>query len=251
MQKNISIITICKNSEKYLEDTIKSVISQDCSDYELIIVDGASTDNTIGIIQRYENKISKWISEPDQGIADAMNKGINLATGDYLLFLHSDDYLLSNNILGKILDSINDAKIQIFEIYFGSTDSLHIKKPRGFNSWMWFKYGIYHQAALCHKSVFNDIGHFDTTFKIAMDYDFFLRAYNHGISISKNSFPISVMRDTGISSQLDWPSLRYRFYEERQVQKHNKPPMVLKVLRVFFWPTYIFYRKLRSRYYSR
>jgi len=87
----ITIITVCFNAEKYIEQTIQSVISQKNCDFEYIIVDGNSTDKTKQIIQQHESQITHWISEPDKGIADAMNKGVALATGEYVLFLHADD----------------------------------------------------------------------------------------------------------------------------------------------------------------
>ena len=246
MPNLFTIITICRNSEGFIEKTIRSVISQDCKDYEYIIVDGASTDATLDIIKKYNNDITKWVSEPDMGIADAMNKGINLASGEYILFLHSDDYLLSDNILGDIKNAVTDAKIQIFELFYQRGTELQKYRPRGFNFWMWFKYGILHQATLCHASVFKEIGKFDTNFKIAMDYDFFLRAYTHGISLQKHLFPVSIMRDTGVSSQLDWKSLKYRFYEERMAQKKNNPTLAISTLHHLFWPPYILYRKVKS-----
>ena len=90
----ITVITVCYNSEKTIEKTIKSVINQDHVDKEYIIIDGASTDSTLDIIKKYENYITKWVSEPDHGIFDAMNKGISLATGDIIAFLNSDDWYM-------------------------------------------------------------------------------------------------------------------------------------------------------------
>ena len=87
----ITIVTITYNAERYLEQTITSVIEQTYTNREYIVVDGNSSDGTLDIIKKYESEIDNWISEPDNGIADAMNKGIDLATGDYILFLHSDD----------------------------------------------------------------------------------------------------------------------------------------------------------------
>jgi glycosyltransferase involved in cell wall biosynthesis len=108
----ISIITVCFNAEKYIEQTIKSVLDQKNGDIEYIVIDGASTDKTLNIIRQYDSKITKWISEPDNGIADAMNKGIKLATGAYLLFLHADDYLFGS----RVNDSKKGGNIDLYII---------------------------------------------------------------------------------------------------------------------------------------
>ena len=97
----ISIITVCRNSEQYLNETIESVVQQTYPHIEYIVIDGNSTDNTINIIKKNEANIYKWISEPDNSMYDAINKGLKLATGDYLLILNSDDSLASNSIIEK------------------------------------------------------------------------------------------------------------------------------------------------------
>lgn len=104
----ISIITVCFNSEKTIEDTIKSVCCQTYKNIEYIIIDGGSTDRTCDIINSYISQISIFVSEPDNGIYDAMNKGLDMATGDYLLFLGSDDHLMSSNIIERVMARINN-----------------------------------------------------------------------------------------------------------------------------------------------
>ena len=105
-----SIVTICYNSEETIEETIQSVIMQDYSDYEYIIVDGASTDNTLQIVNKYRGSISKCISEADKGISDAFNKGIELAEGEYITFLNSDDIMLPGTLsyVSKALNKNTD-----------------------------------------------------------------------------------------------------------------------------------------------
>ena len=98
----VSIITVVYNGIEFLEETIKSVIAQTYPNIEYIIVDGGSKDGTLDIIKKYEAHISKWISEPDKGIYDAMNKGIDLATGDWQNFLNAGDSFVDNNVLEKI-----------------------------------------------------------------------------------------------------------------------------------------------------
>src|ERR1022692_4955582 len=93
----ITIVTVCRNSEAFLAATIKSVVGQTYPNLEYIIIDGASTDGTLTIIKQYESEIDAWLSEPDTGMYEAMNKGLHLATGDYILMLNSDDLLTSND----------------------------------------------------------------------------------------------------------------------------------------------------------
>src|SRR5690554_4083025 len=108
-----SIITVCKNSEATIENTILSVISQSYCDFEYIIVDGVSTDKTLDIVNKYRGSIAKIISEPDSGLYDAMNKGINAASGDYLFFLNSDDKFIDDNVLEKTYIKAKNNKAEL------------------------------------------------------------------------------------------------------------------------------------------
>jgi glycosyltransferase involved in cell wall biosynthesis len=245
--QKISIITICYNSEKYIEQTIQSAINQSLNTKEFIIIDGGSTDGTLGIIKKHEKNINHWISEPDGGISDAMNKGLNAATGDYILFLHSDDYLINDEVLeivSRHLDSKHD--IFLFDIFLLNNGNRKLTKPRGFNWWMNFKTGVWHQSAICSSRLFKRIGDFDTNFKIAMDYDFFLRAYRDKVKVRKIGTPLSVMRNTGVSSQLDWPSLKKRFEEQRQIHFKNCESKIMQITYDIFSFFYMLYRRILS-----
>ena len=110
----ISIVTVTLNSEKTLERTIKSVLGQNYSDVEYIIIDGGSTDGTLNIIEKYKDKISKVISEKDNGLYDAMNKGIKLSTGDIVGILNSDDFFYNEEVLSIVANSFEDKEIKLF-----------------------------------------------------------------------------------------------------------------------------------------
>lgn len=176
----ISIITVCKNSESSIEQTIQSVLNQTFKDFEYIIVDGQSTDRTLEIIDKYNYGISKYVSEPDKGIYDAMNKGIEIASGDYIMFLNSDDVLFHDNVLKLVSQEIDKRNA---DLYFG--DLIFLEKHNGhFNNrkqnsinYVYICGGmLFHPTIFAQKSLFEKIGKFDTGYKIVADYEWILRA---------------------------------------------------------------------------
>jgi len=242
--KKISIITITLNAERYLGQTIPSVVNQTYSNREYIIVDGGSTDGTLDIIKKYESEIDNWISEPDKGIADAMNKGIDLATGDYILFLHSDDYLVNSSVLERASEYLGDRfDIFFFQVLHDINEQNQVSSNRSLGWLTNFKMGSCHQGQLCSRKLFQKIGKFDTSFKIDMDYDLILRAYRAGASCNSVNMPLAVMRLIGVSSRRDWSSLRQRFSEEKRVHLKNCPNKLMGILYRLYWLLYLPYRK--------
>jgi glycosyltransferase involved in cell wall biosynthesis len=243
----ISVITVCFNAEEYVEQTIKSVVEQQGCEIEYIVIDGVSTDKTLSIIKRYDSMITLWISEPDDGIADAMNKGIKLAAGSYLLFLHADDFLADCNVISNALCYMeNDADIYAFDVIYQTKhkDIRKMTKPFGIRTY--FKTPVMHQGVFCKKELFNQIGGFNKSLKVAMDYEFFFRAFQKNAAMKIQHQVLSVMRDTGVSSRQDWPSLKQRFAEEKKVHLENHPSMLMKVIYSVYWTLYLPYRKVRS-----
>lgn len=240
----ISIITVVYNGAASIEQTILSVIGQTYRPIEFILIDGGSSDGTVEIIRRHRQAINYWVSEPDQGIADAMNKGLSRATGDYVLFIHADDFLSESTSLEKAAEFLDGQDIVLFDIFYG-----HSRKrlsPRGFNFWMNFKTGVYHQGTLCKRDVFERIGGFDTGFKIAMDFDFFLRAYRYGLHAHSHPLAITVMGDTGVSARKDWPSLLKRLDEERTAHIKNCRSFAMSTVYRMYWLLYMWYRRARQ-----
>ena len=243
----MSVITIGYNSANSIEQTITSVIAQTYPNKEYLIIDGGSKDETIDIIEQYEAQIDQWISERDDGISDAMNKGLKIATGDWILFLHSDDYLVGKDSLEKAVAMIEtNIDILACNIYFKYGETIKLAKPHGWNFRMNFKVGLWHQAILCRKQLFERIGGFDKAFKLAMDYDFLLRAFRANTKVKIVHMPLSVMRKTGISSRTDPSSLKRRFLEERQVHKKNCDSAFLSAVYGVYWPLYQAYNFLRG-----
>lgn len=246
----ITIITASYNAEAFIEHTIRSVAAQTYPNIEYIVIDGASTDGTLDVIKKHEDRITKWISEPDRGIADAMNKGWKMASGDFVLFLHADDYLIDDSTIDDAVQHmLGEYDIYAFGIYFSRWwrgGRRQRKQPRGFTWLMNLKYGVCHQGAFCRRELFEEIGQFDTNFKIAMDYDFFMRAYRRGKSLKVVHRVVSVMRDTGISWQMDWPSQRDRLLEIKSVHYKSCNGLLMRVGYFLFWQAYFPYWRLRS-----
>jgi glycosyltransferase len=182
----ISIITVTYNSVETLEYAIQSVLNQTYPHIEYIIVDGGSNDGTIALLEKYSAQISKWISERDNGIYDAMNKGIDLATGDYIGFLNSDDILASNDVISTLVNRASDTNADVLYgdleytlkndpskvvRYWESCEYISTKLKKG---WM-----PPHPTVYVSKTMFEQVGKFDLSFKISSDYEFILRLFSH------------------------------------------------------------------------
>ncbi|MBE0471779.1 MAG: glycosyltransferase [Methyloprofundus sp.] len=191
----ISVITVVFNGEQYLEQTINSVIGQTYDNVEYIIIDGGSTDGTLDIIRRYEGAIDYWVSEGDEGIYDAMNKGISVAQGRWLFFLGADDYVCSNEIFSLIS---SDIKSEVM-LFYGN-----IKYSSGnfFNSSIGFKTNFintcHHQSSFYNSYLFRFF-RYNTEYKIVSDYELNYFIFNKKIKKQKVNEIIAICSDKGIS----------------------------------------------------
>jgi glycosyltransferase involved in cell wall biosynthesis len=204
----VSIITVSFNSAKTIADTIESVLSQDFPEIEYIIIDGNSSDDTVKIIRQYENRISKWISEKDQGMYDAMNKGIAMATGDVIGILNSDDAYMNSHVISEMMKLLQEknAKVvfadlilvdqnndnQVLRYY----DSSHFH-PDKFR-WGWMPA---HPTVFIKRELYQVVGPFSTNYQIAADYEMLIRI----LAIQKAPYaylpkPIVRMRSGGAST---------------------------------------------------
>lgn len=170
----LTVITVVFNGEQFLEKTILSVIEQTYDNVEYIIIDGGSTDATVDIIKKYSKQIDYWVSEHDSGISDAFNKGIVLATGQYLNFLNAGDEYISPCVLNENRSYFKfGSKIVSFFSKFGSKT---IPKFRLFNSMpLYLKSTLSHQASFIHVSVFKRHGGYSREYSLRMDYDYWMR----------------------------------------------------------------------------
>ena len=176
----VSIVTIAYNAQTSIENTIQSVISQQYPHIEYIIIDGASTDNTLGIVNKYKKNIDIIISEKDRGISDAFNKGIRCAHGDLIMFLNAGDTVVDENIVNKVVSDweqnksdILFYKVKIGEHTFQPTDNYGDNGNK-----IWDECHIPHQGAFVRREVFDMVGNFNICLKTRMDYDFWARCRN-------------------------------------------------------------------------
>ncbi len=206
-----SIITVCFNSENTIERTIKSVLNQTLSDYEYLIVDGASTDRTLDIVKSYKSKFHgklKLLSEPDKGIYNAMNKGIMLSTGEIIGIVNSDDWLEKDALetLEKCFqnDLSNRNKILTGEMLFHYSDGTTQLFPTNRERYEYYskKYrmGLNHPATFVPKSVYNKIGLFNEQFRLYADADFIVRCYEANVDVLFINKILSNMTDGGASN---------------------------------------------------
>lgn len=208
-----SIITVCYNSEKYIRDTIESLLNQTYDNIEYVIVDGKSTDNTIDIIKEYEPKFNgrmKWVSEPDEGIYDAMNKGIKMSTGDIIGFLNSDDFYIKNNsieIIKKEFKSSTEIDACYCNVaYVDRNNTKSITRIWGESNQQFFskcQFGWVpcHPSFFAKSQAYKKIGGFDTDLSIAADFDLLCRFLkNKKINIKYVNETLIKMRENGFSN---------------------------------------------------
>jgi glycosyltransferase involved in cell wall biosynthesis len=185
----ISIITVSYNSDKTIEDTFKSILEQSYDDIEYIVIDGGSTDDTLNIVKKYSDIINIFVSEPDKGLYDAMNKGIKLASGDVIGIINSDDFFCDKDALKKIMIAfdLNSSLDSVYaDLYYVSkNDTSKIirrwitghRKP--FNS----GWHPAHPTLYIKKKIYNDFGLFNLDFKFAADFELMVRFFDrHQIS---------------------------------------------------------------------
>ena len=229
----ISIITITYNSAKTLPRALESVQSQNYDDIEHIIVDGASTDGTMEIIKNYSKgqrdkvqctKEVRWISEPDGGIYDALNKGIRMATGDVIGFLHSDDAFYSPDSVAQIAAAFADGKV---DVVYGDLQYCHGDKvtrrwvSNAFNPCA-LKYGWMppHPTLYVRRKVYQEVGEYDAWFRISADYDMILRIFTAGYN-SRYIPEVLVKMETGGASNRNTKARLSKTQEDYIVLKKN------------------------------
>lgn len=204
----VSIITVTFNSVSTLQDTIDSVYLQDYSNIEYIIIDGNSNDGTVVIIQNNLDKVCKWISEPDNGLYDAMNKGISMATGDIVGIINSDDFYHRSDAISKVVDGFSDPNVDcvfadirfVNPINLDKTVRYYSSKKFRLSSFAW-GYMPAHPTFFTYRKNFLKYGLYRTDYKIAADFELMLRfLYKHKLSYRYLNIDLMKMRLGGVST---------------------------------------------------
>jgi glycosyltransferase involved in cell wall biosynthesis len=204
----VSIITVVYNGVTTLRDCIESILGQTYADIEYIIVDGGSTDGTVALVQEYGPKIARFISEPDRGLYDAMNKGIALATGDVIGLLNADDFYRHNNVITNAVatfEGTNSDAVYGDMLYVDRTDTALVRRywrsgnyHTGAFLWGWMPG---HLSFFARKRVYDQYGLFRLDLGSAADYELMLRfIHKHGISLAYMNETTIVMREGGVSN---------------------------------------------------
>lgn len=202
----VSVITACLNSEKYLKRAIESLLIQDYSNIEHIIIDGGSRDGTLDVIKKHGTHISYWTSEPDKGIYDAMNKGIDASKGDILYFLNSDDRLYDKDVIKNAVYFLNSKKADfaygnILNRSLNDKSLLLGKYPNFITKRHFLRGTIGHPATFFRRDCFKKVGKFDIRYTILSDYEWFLRAlFKYNLRSYHMKQVVSVFQCNGTSS---------------------------------------------------
>ena len=204
----VSIITVSYNSESFIRRAIDSVNRQDYANIEHLFIDGASTDDTLRIIQSTSTLKNQIMSEPDEGIYDAMNKGLNRATGDIVCFLNSDDFYSNDNVISCIVENFSKNKCQVItsNIHFvdESNKLTRFYKSFGFKKSM-FSFGFMpaHPGTFLTKALVSELPKFSTDLKIASDFEYLIRLYKHvqKTDIYELDETTVIMQDGGVSTK--------------------------------------------------
>lgn len=225
----ISIITAVFNSRDTIADALDSALGQTHGDVELIVIDGASTDGTLQVLRGYADTLAALVSEPDRGIYDALNKGLRVATGEVVGFLHSDDLFADKHVLARIAGAFSDPGV---DAVYG--DLVYVRKDASDQVVRYWKSGMFapeklrrgwmppHPTLYVRRSIYEQLGMFDTDFRIAADYDFMLRFLGrNGVQVEYIPDVLVKMRLGGTSNR-SFGNLLRKSMEDYRALKSNK-----------------------------
>jgi glycosyltransferase involved in cell wall biosynthesis len=209
----LSLITVCRNAATTLTDTMESVLAQTYPDIEYLVIDGASTDGTVDLIRRYEPRFGgrlRWVSEPDKGLYDALNKGLRMARGEIVGIIHSDDFFVSHGLLSEVVRAFEGDKT--LDAVYGDLEFVQASKPekvvRRYSSHIFHpplvRLGFIpaHPTFYARRSCYERFGDYDTSYRICADFDLLVRfLYLHRIRTRYLPLPFLKMRMGGLSTR--------------------------------------------------
>jgi glycosyltransferase involved in cell wall biosynthesis len=252
----ISIVTASLNSGATIRNTLESVRTQRKVNLEHIVCDGGSTDGTLAVLEEFKSSYNlRWISKPDNGIADALNRGLSHSRGKYVIVIQADDYLTSPTVLFQVKDVLKSERYDIcsFPVVFKHPElGARLFLPKKQLWWNHFKAIFPHQGCFVKKTLYKEVGGYRDAFSLAVDYDFFYRALQFKPKVLFGSEAVAVMGGSGISSSEN--NLAQRLAEEKLVQKMNENKLIWKIMQYIFRSLYTpyklrFSRKFRVAYF--
>jgi len=225
----LSIITINRNNAAGLRKTMESVFAQTCKEFEYIVVDGASSDDSVNVIKELESvgvkelTTFKWTSEPDTGIYNAMNKGIRMSQGEYSLMLNSGDCLADTDVVERILPELQGADLIQGSMYLQTKDAKHLDYGFGGTKMSFFDVcdgDFLHQATFVHRNVYEQYGYYDESYRIAGDTAFFIKVVGMcNVSFRVVDIPISIFEGGGLASSTDTKLIEARHKEFARIKQ--------------------------------
>lgn len=214
----ITIVTVCFNSVKTIRDTIESVLAQNYPNIEYIVIDGGSNDGTLNIIHEYDERIGICISEPDEGIYDAMNKGIRSSSGDYIGILNSDDIFSHAHVISDIARLLSDRNVDgvygdlILVNRNNTSEVVRSYSSKYFKKWK-IRFGLMlpHPTFYVKRSLFDKLGYYKLNYRVSADFELITRFLTKGITLVRNPDVMVKMRQGGISSNGFWWRVHQNF----------------------------------------
>lgn len=235
MMETVSVISVCFNEEpKKIRDTLTSIIEQDYKNIEIIVIDGGSKKDTLDAFAEYRNYISYMVSEPDDGIFHAMNKGCSKATGEWIIFMNIGDKFYNTQSLTALMAGA-DREVDI--LYGNVTlNNMIIKPPKKVSKYNLYSSRICHQAVLARRSLFLRIGSFDLSYKLCGDPEWIIRAYKNRVAFKYVDVIVAIYEGHGISANIE---RRQPYWEKLLNQHYSKTEVTV------YWVISIFERAFR------
>lgn len=241
----VTVVTAAFNALGDLRETVASVARQDLPCVEHVVIDGGSIDGTRDYLEMQPQV--RWLSEPDSGIADAMNKGIAMARGEWVLVLQAGDLFAGPDSIAMArpwLEGVHDM-VSFSVLLRGDRHDTRLR-PHPFGLRTGFKMTSPHQGLFVRRELYQRIGGFDTGLRIASDYEFLLRARAAGARLEAIDEVLAIMPETGISTRPDWISVQGRLLEDRQLQRRHAGPFG-RLANDLFWLAYLPFKKARIK----
>jgi glycosyltransferase involved in cell wall biosynthesis len=229
----ISVITVCRNEVKTIEETIKSVIEQSFKNIQFIIVDGDSTDGTKEIINKYRDKIDILIFDKAMGIYGAMNKAVSKASGDYVYFLNANDSFYNKDVVEKVFKNSEHEDIVYGNVLAKDEAKEWVNKYNKVNRSFLINTSICHQALFVKRSLFKEYGIFDTRYKVVADYDWLLRVLKRGVKTKYIDIIIANYRMGGISDNKKFRKMVLGEYDEVRAKYFSLVEIIIYKLKTF------------------